>query len=163
MKAPQAICTWKLKKSDHDGHLPRKMSRKEQHLRRIESSLLATFQPAPPLDLRADSSVSAKALNVDHSRHRAGATGQGPHERKPSLTKNWAEFAEPQVPSNLHLLHKFRNHKNNQKVDESLVRKSTSRILTKPTKNVVHGNNLSSYFHKSVASVSQTFFWGIIL
>ena len=74
MKAPQAICTWKLKKSDHDGHLPRKMSRKEQHLRRIESSLLATFQPAPPLDLRADSSVSAKALNVDHSRHRAGAT-----------------------------------------------------------------------------------------
>ena len=121
------------------------------------------FNQHLPLDLRADSSVSAKALNVDHSRHRAGATGQGPHERKPSLTKNWAEFAEPQVPSNLHLLHKFRNHKNNQKVDESLVRKSTSRILTKPTKNVVHGNNLSSYFHKSVASVSQTFFWGIIL
>lgn len=85
------------------------------------------------------------------------ATGQGPHERKPSLTKNWAEFAEPQVPSNLHMLHKFRNIIYNQKSGWNFSSRInySSHILTTAHRNVVHGNNLSSYFHM-VASASQT-------
>lgn len=41
----------------------------------------------------------------DHSRHRAGATW----EEAVTHRNIDDEFAEPQVPSNLHMLHKFRN------------------------------------------------------